>query len=117
MLRRMMGDLELAKAVVEGFIDDIPRQIAALKEFLEAEDQQAARRQAHTIKGAAANVGGERLREAAFRMEKAIASGDLAAAEPLVSQIEEAFLRLEATMKREMGALGGTRCAELGTRS
>jgi HPt (histidine-containing phosphotransfer) domain-containing protein len=101
MLRRMMGDLELAKAVVEGFIDDIPRQIAALKEFLEAEDQQAARRQAHTIKGAAANVGGERLREAAFDVEQAVQTEDLTAVEPLVTVLEEEFIRLKTTMEKD----------------
>ncbi|MFO7602029.1 MAG: response regulator, partial [Candidatus Desulfacyla sp.] len=107
MLSRMMGDLDLAKAVMAGFIDDIPRQIAALKGFLESGDAQAAQRQAHTIKGASANVGGERLREAALRVEKAAQTGDFAGARSLMTELEAQFSRLKDAMEN----------AEVGTRS
>ena len=61
MLARLMEDEDLAKMVVESFLEDIPRQIDSLKVYLEAGDATGAERQAHTIKGASANVGGERL--------------------------------------------------------
>ena len=80
MMARLMDDEDLARMVVEGFLEDIPRQIAALKGYLETGDAAGTERQAHTIKGASANVGGELLQEVASQMEKAAKDGDLSAA-------------------------------------
>jgi len=102
MLGRMMGDVELARTVMERFIEDIPRQIGTLKEFVESGDAQSAHRQVHSIKGAAANVGGERLREAALQAEKDFKAGNLTAAWSLTRQVEEQFRLLKAAMESEL---------------
>ena len=65
MLAQLMDDEDAARKVTACFLDDLPRQIAALKGYLETGDAPGARRQAHSIKGASANVGGERLRAVA----------------------------------------------------
>jgi len=101
MLGRLMGDEDLANRVVEGFLDDIPRQIQRLKGFLESDDALAAQRQAHTIKGASANIGGERLRKAAFQVERAARDGDLVAARSLITEIDLQFGRLKEAIKRQ----------------
>ncbi len=76
----MMGDQELTRFVLDGFLGDMPLLIAALRHDLEAGDITSATRQAHTIKGASSAVGGERLRATADEMEQAGRSGDLQAA-------------------------------------
>jgi len=101
-LDRLMGDAELAGTVVENYLTDIPRQMEALKGFIESGDWTAAQHQAHNIKGASANVGGERLRDAAFRIEKAIQEGDRFKAVPLIKELETAFFQLKGAMKQEM---------------
>jgi len=93
-----MGDAELAMAVVKRFLEDMPRQIEALKGFLESGDAAAAQRQAHTIKGASANVGGERLRNAALQVETAVRNGDLSRAASLIPEIDLQFDRLKEAM-------------------
>ena len=93
-----MDDEDLARIVIEGFLEDIPRQIAGLKAYLEAGDAAGTERQAHTIKGAAANVGGERLREVAFEMEKAAKAEDLSAAARHMAELEAQFDRLRQAM-------------------
>jgi PAS domain S-box-containing protein len=98
MLRRMMGDVELAMAVVNRFLEDMPRQIEALKGFLESGDAPAAQRQAHTIKGASANVGGERLRNAALQAETAVRDEDLNRALSLTPELELEFSRLKEAL-------------------
>jgi len=98
MLRRMMGDAELAMAVMKRFLEDMPLQIEALKGFLESADAPAAQRQAHTIKGASANVGGERLRNAALQVETAVRAGDLSRAASLIPEVEREFGRLKDAM-------------------
>jgi PAS domain S-box-containing protein len=101
MMARLMDDDDLARMVIEGFLEDIPQQIAVLKGFLESKDPVGTERQAHTIKGAAANVGGERLREAAFDMEKAARAENLSAAGRLLAELEAQFDRLHQAMTKD----------------
>ena len=93
-----MGDEDLARTISEGFLNDMPGQIARLKEYLKAGDAASAGRQAHTIKGAASNVGGEALRAVAFAMEKAGNAGDLGAVNARMDILEAAFDQLRREM-------------------
>jgi signal transduction histidine kinase len=102
LMARLMDDQDLARIVIEGFLEDVPRQIEALRGYLEAGDAPGAERQAHTVKGAAANVGGECLREVAFEMEKAGKAGDLAAIKARMAGLETEFDRLKIAMKKEI---------------
>jgi HPt (histidine-containing phosphotransfer) domain-containing protein len=94
-----MDDDDLAQAVAVGFLEDMPRQIEALRSYLEAGDAEGAVRQAHTIKGASANVGGESLRATAFEMEKAARAGDLADVVAGLPALEFRFGRLKEAMQ------------------
>jgi CheY-like chemotaxis protein/HPt (histidine-containing phosphotransfer) domain-containing protein len=101
MLDRLMKDEELAQIVQEGFIEDIPQQILAMKKFLAAGDSLSVERQAHTIKGASANIGAERLRSVAFEMEKAAKARDMTAAGAMMQELESQFgLLREMMLKR-----------------
>ncbi len=101
MLERMMDDEELVRAIIPGFLEDIPRQIQTLKDLLEAGDAPGVERQAHTIKGASANVGGEALREAAFEMEKAGKAGNLDTARAGMAKLDAQFNWLKEAMRNE----------------
>jgi PAS domain S-box-containing protein len=96
---RLMDDEDLARTVVEGFLEDVPRQIEALRSYLDAGDIEGSVRQVHTIKGASANVGGELLRAAAFEMEKAAKAGDLADVISRLPDLESRFARLKEAMQ------------------
>jgi CheY-like chemotaxis protein/HPt (histidine-containing phosphotransfer) domain-containing protein len=98
MLGRLMDDEDLARSVAEGFLTDIPRQIDTLRGFLAVGDATGAERQAHTIKGASANVGGEALRAVATEMENAARAGDLNAVRARLAGLETEFSRLEQAM-------------------
>jgi CheY-like chemotaxis protein/HPt (histidine-containing phosphotransfer) domain-containing protein len=100
-MARLMDDETLARKVAEGFLVDIPRQIEALRGYLEAGDVPTAERQAHSIKGAAATVGGEALRAVAGEMEKAAKAGDLSAVKARLGELEAEFGRLKQALKKE----------------
>jgi HPt (histidine-containing phosphotransfer) domain-containing protein len=100
MLKRMMGDEVLVRTVLDCFLSDIPQQIQALRISLDAGDVPGAEQQAHSIKGASANIGGERLREAAFRIEKAASAGNLNDARSRMAELEAQFSRFRETMQR-----------------
>ena len=69
--KRLMGDRPLALQICDGVVAELPRQTAELRRLVVSGDAAAAERQAHTIKGAALNVGAEPLRAVAFQLEQA----------------------------------------------
>jgi CheY-like chemotaxis protein/HPt (histidine-containing phosphotransfer) domain-containing protein len=68
-LARVMGDAELAQSIIKIFLKDIPIQIQILEDYLRDDNLAGAERQAHSIKGAAANIGGDMLKTAASEIE------------------------------------------------
>ena len=98
MLERLMNDEDLARLITHSFLTDIPNQIEALRHNLELSDSSGVSRQAHTLKGAAANVGGEALRALAFEMEKAGQAGDLKLVAARMADLDRQFLRLKQAM-------------------
>jgi HPt (histidine-containing phosphotransfer) domain-containing protein len=103
LMARVLEDEDLARTVVQGFLDDAPSLIEALKDALRAGDESGAIRQAHTIKGASATVGGEALSAVAQEMETAATAGDLAQAGERLPDLESEFGRLRTAM----GVLAG----------
>jgi light-regulated signal transduction histidine kinase (bacteriophytochrome)/DNA-binding NarL/FixJ family response regulator/HPt (histidine-containing phosphotransfer) domain-containing protein len=99
MLGRLDGDNELAAIVIAVFLEDIPAQIQTLKDFVKSGDTASSARQAHSIRGASANVGGDRLRNVASVMEKAADVGDLHAVAARMADLELEFDRLRDAMK------------------
>ena len=71
LLKRLTGDRALGQTILLGFLEDIPQQIAILKQHLGEGDVPLAGRQAHTIKGAAATIGAGALSDVAFAIEQA----------------------------------------------
>lgn len=107
MLERLLGDEKLADAVLQGFVPDILHQIKLLREIVERGDIPAAERQAHTIKGALANVGAERARAVALAIENAARAGDLPTVATQLVELEAQFTLLEkmiATNRQSSGA-------------
>jgi HPt (histidine-containing phosphotransfer) domain-containing protein len=102
MLARLMDDVDLARMVVQGFLEDIPRQIVALKGYIKAGDIPGAERQAHTIKGASANVGGNAMVAVSLDMEMAGKAGDLNAVKASMAELELQFDLLNQVMIKEL---------------
>jgi CheY-like chemotaxis protein/HPt (histidine-containing phosphotransfer) domain-containing protein len=98
-LERLMGDQDLAWAVIDGFLVDNRSQMQELQSFLSNRDVDGSRRQAHSIKGAAATVGAERLRTTAFAMEQAAQAGDLRTVETAMGELEANFVDFESAVK------------------
>ena len=97
-LERLDGDRDLLDTIIEVFLDNAGREIGALRECTGKGDLDNARLRAHSIKGAAGNVGATMVEEAARRAESALANG-VSQVDALVTQIErrvEEFRRVAA---------------------
>ena len=96
LLQRLMNDPDLARIILHAFLLDMPQQIQALRGHLAAGDAKGVQFQAHTIKGAASNVGAEALRAAASELEKTAQAGKLAPA--LLAKLEAQFDRFQQAL-------------------
>jgi len=97
---RMEGDVEMAKKIVAVFLEDMPRQIASLRRYLENKDAEGTGRQAHNIKGASANVCAESMRSLAFAFEKTSKTGSLDRIVSRLPDLEKEFDLLKLEMGR-----------------
>ena len=93
MLQRLVGNQKLAERVLRGFLAEAPSQIEALKESLAGGDMELAASQAHKMVGAAANVGGERLRALAAAIESQGEDRNLAAMRESAAWLDVEFGR------------------------
>jgi two-component system sensor histidine kinase/response regulator len=100
MLERLMSDRDLAREIACAFLDDIPKRIAAIRGCLDAGDLKGAERQAHTIKGASANVSGDALAKQAAKLERAGKAGDSEAVRAGLGELLRQFEQLKQVMER-----------------
>jgi HPt (histidine-containing phosphotransfer) domain-containing protein len=91
---RLMGDADAIAGIVDVFLEDTPRRIEALNGYAAAGDLESAWREAHSIKGAAAGIGGEALRRAAFEIEKAGRDEDAERLVAMTLRLEDRFVEL-----------------------
>jgi HPt (histidine-containing phosphotransfer) domain-containing protein len=94
LLERLMGNADLAQRIMREFLDDMPRQIALLAKAVDNGDAPAVRMTAHSIKGAADNVGGLELRDVAWKLEQTGSAGDLISAAVALAELSASFERV-----------------------
>jgi len=100
LLRRLIGDRQLAGAVLHGFLEDVPRQLKNLSKLLSEGDASGVRLQAHALKGAAATAGAEALRKTADTLEKAGGTEHLDPCFELVARAVEEFEQFKDTLEK-----------------
>jgi PAS domain S-box-containing protein len=99
-LERMMGDEEFAHDVVTGFVEELPALLSTLREQFARGDLESIWKQAHKIKGSAANVGADALRDAAFELEQAGKARDLSRVAELIPELEEQTVRAHEALQQ-----------------
>ncbi|MCX5756977.1 MAG: response regulator, partial [Candidatus Hydrogenedentes bacterium] len=95
----LMGDENLVREIIAGFLEDLPTQIDTLKKHIADGDARRAGGQGHAIKGAAANVGGMALSAVASDIEKAGKAGRLEELAVLIPELERQFDLLSTQMR------------------
>ena len=99
-VERLMGNEDLARRIIRRFIEDMPKQIALLAKAVENRDAQAVRLVAHSIKGAADNVGGMEMRQVAWTLEQTGSAGDLVAAAAALPALSASFKRVTPIVEK-----------------
>jgi PAS domain S-box-containing protein len=99
LLRRLMGDRQLAGTVLRGFLHEVPAQLNNLRARLDAADVPGTRLQAHALKGAAATVEAECLQAVALAMEHADNNAQLDRCGELLPRAVEEFERFKKAVE------------------
>jgi signal transduction histidine kinase/ActR/RegA family two-component response regulator len=99
LMSRLGGDRHLAGIVLKGFIEDMPFQLNNLRRVLDGADATGARFHAHTLKGAAATVAAESLREVALAIERAGGAGQWDRCGQLLPRVKEEFERFKNVLE------------------
>jgi PAS domain S-box-containing protein len=99
LLRRLMGDRELAGTVLKGFLGDLPAQLVRLRARIDGGDETGARLLVHTLKGSSATVGAAALHAVAMRMEAEDAEPWLSHCQNLLTCVEQEVVRFQGSVK------------------
>lgn len=94
-LRRFGGDEQILTEILQSSCTDIPPALAALEQALTTHSASDARLYAHTIKGVAANISAEPLRQLAAQAEQLAKNEQLVALAPLLPALHQAFADLQ----------------------
>lgn len=91
LLERALNDETIVRDILESFFADFPLQLKDLEDALELADTERFRNRAHTIKGAAGNIGAPAIYQTAALAEKMATSENLIAAADLVDALSGQF--------------------------
>lgn len=89
------GDEPLLREVLDGFLSNVRKQVDTIRAALEDGDVDLVAREAHSIKGGAANLTANDLSQAAYELEKLGKSGKLEDGHSLLDKMENEFFILE----------------------
>jgi CheY-like chemotaxis protein/HPt (histidine-containing phosphotransfer) domain-containing protein len=99
LLRRLLGDRNLAGAILRSFVGGCPGRLNELRQRIAEADASGARQIAHALKGAAATVAAEELCAFAGAIEQAGASGEVARCAELMPRGMQVFEQFRGALK------------------
>lgn len=85
------GDKQFLSEVIEGFIMEVSEQIGTIRKALSCGDAETVRKEAHSIKGGAANITARAASRVAFELEIKGKSRELNGAGEIVDSLEREF--------------------------
>jgi two-component system sensor histidine kinase/response regulator len=98
-LERVEGDEELLREVAQLFLDDYPRALGEIRDAVVAGDAKRLEREAHGLKGAAANFGADKVVSAALTLELFGRRGQVAEAATGLGALEAALGQLRVELE------------------
>ncbi|MGB3092405.1 MAG: Hpt domain-containing protein, partial [Candidatus Zixiibacteriota bacterium] len=94
-LDRFDGDKEFLTNMLQEFLDSASGQLETLKKAVEREDAELIEREAHSIKGAAGNLGATGIADVSLKLELLGRKANLSGASEVIAKLKTEFKRLE----------------------
>jgi PAS domain S-box-containing protein len=99
-LRRFEGDKEFFKEMLQEFLSYVPKQLDKLAEAIKTGEAKVVETEAHSLKGAAGNLGAQPIADLALRLESLGRTKDLAEAKKIIGNLKAELKRLEEYSNR-----------------
>jgi signal transduction histidine kinase/DNA-binding response OmpR family regulator len=96
------GEPDILNELIELFLTDVPPQLVALREAVDAGDAHSVERIAHTLKGSSGNMGAMGMAALCAVLQDVGASGELSRAPEVLEQLEEEFGRVRPALEAEV---------------
>jgi HPt (histidine-containing phosphotransfer) domain-containing protein len=93
------GDREFLTELIGTYLDDVPRQLAALREAASSRSADGVARAAHALKGASASLGAVGLAERSRVLELDARAGRLDEVEGRIRDLEVEFRRVAEALR------------------
>ncbi|MBN2231914.1 MAG: response regulator [Deltaproteobacteria bacterium] len=106
--KRLMNDDELMADILGTTREELPLQLDRMASYIAAGDLAAAERQAHSLKGAAANLGADALRATAEHMERTVKNAPAAEQNEQLARLKQDVDQLLNTIARYLEQIGWT---------
>jgi HPt (histidine-containing phosphotransfer) domain-containing protein len=103
-LATVQGSEELLREIIEAFLEEAPRQVAAMHTALAGSDAALLRRAAHTVKGAVRYFGAQQAFELALRLESLAHDGQFQAAQLEAVKLEEELARIKPLLAARLAS-------------
>ena len=94
-LERSMGDKEFLEDILQEFVKGMPEQIEALETAVSGGDGESIAQQAHTMKGASANLGADEMAAIALKLEQMGKESDLKGARRAIDELGKELQRIK----------------------
>jgi len=95
------GDKGFLMEVLEGFLENVKAQIGTIHQAISDGDAEIVRREAHSIKGGAANLTADKLSRIALELEDIGKSGALEGGTEVLERLKKEFYRLEGYARNQ----------------
>jgi HPt (histidine-containing phosphotransfer) domain-containing protein len=94
------GDKEFLKELVDTYLTDSPKLLAQMRDALSANDVDAFRRAAHSLKSTSANFGALTLSARAKELEMMAKAGTLEGAREKMPQVETDYAKVKEELRK-----------------
>lgn len=100
LIERIDGDEELLETILEMFVENIPDRLDAIKTAIDNNDITLLKREAHSLKGAAATISADRITELAQQLEELKINGNLSKVKSILALLYLEFEQLKTTLEQ-----------------
>ncbi|MBU2881211.1 Hpt domain-containing protein [Psychrosphaera sp. B3R10] len=101
-MARVMGEETLLKELLALFIEQTRLEIEGLFELLEQKDFIQISHVCHALKGAASNIGANKLNAICFKLELASGSTDISNCLELMQELNDEYVAFKSAIEHEL---------------
>lgn len=95
LLKRTMDDKEIAKEVLQCYLEETPETLSKLLKAINSRDFKESREKSHEIKGSSASVGALRMQQISEQLQKESEQSNFEMLKSLAVEIEKTYSETE----------------------